>query len=368
MIFTETTLTGAFIIDLEPREDDRGASSLGPSASTSSPSTGSSRSSPRRNLAFNATKGTLRGMHFQFPPQAETKLVRGTRGAILDIIVDLRPESPTYLQHVGGRAQRRQPPRALRARALRPRLPGARGRRPRRATRSASSTRPGREGGLRYDDPRLGLEWPLPVSEISEKDAAWKLARRGRGRAEGADECLSERDGRTGGRHDHRRHRAARPARREGRPIRVGMVGAGFMGQGLTNQIVNSVPGHAHGGDLQPQARARRRRLPLLRDRRRRRSPTPRRRSTTRCAPGAAVVADDPMLLCRSDADRRDRRRDRVGRVRRPRDPRGVHARQARRADERRGRRDDRADPPGLRRARTASSSRPATATSPACR
>ena len=53
------------------------------------------------NVAFNRFKGTLRGMHFQYPPAAETKLVRAIRGSILDIIVDLRPESPTYLQHVG---------------------------------------------------------------------------------------------------------------------------------------------------------------------------------------------------------------------------------------------------------------------------
>ena len=52
------------------------------------------------NVAHNIHKGTVRGMHFQFPPAAETKLVRCTRGAILDIIVDLRPESPTYLQHI----------------------------------------------------------------------------------------------------------------------------------------------------------------------------------------------------------------------------------------------------------------------------
>jgi len=52
------------------------------------------------NVAFNIKKGTLRGMHFQFPPAPETKLVRCTRGAILDIIVDLRPESATYLQHI----------------------------------------------------------------------------------------------------------------------------------------------------------------------------------------------------------------------------------------------------------------------------
>src|SRR5204863_491184 len=52
------------------------------------------------NIASNRLKGTLRGMHFQCPPACETKIVRCTRGAILDIIVDLRPESPTYLQHI----------------------------------------------------------------------------------------------------------------------------------------------------------------------------------------------------------------------------------------------------------------------------
>ena len=96
MIFTETKLEGRFIIDLERREDNRGffarafcqhefeAHGLKPVIA-------------QANIAFNTEKGTLRGMHFQFPPAAETKLVRCTRGAILDIIVDLRPESPTYL-------------------------------------------------------------------------------------------------------------------------------------------------------------------------------------------------------------------------------------------------------------------------------
>src|ERR1700690_2967864 len=99
MIFTDTALPGAYIIDLEPRADSRGffarafcqhefeAHGLKPMIA-------------QANIAFNHKKGTLRGMHFQFPPAPETKLVRATRGAILDFIVDLRPESPTYLQHV----------------------------------------------------------------------------------------------------------------------------------------------------------------------------------------------------------------------------------------------------------------------------
>ena len=99
MIFTETKLTGAFILDIERREDSRGffarafcqhefeAHGLKPIIA-------------QANIAYNRKKGTVRGMHFQFPPSAETKLVRCTRGAILDIIVDLRPESPTYLEHI----------------------------------------------------------------------------------------------------------------------------------------------------------------------------------------------------------------------------------------------------------------------------
>src|SRR5829696_7567923 len=99
MLFTETKLKGAYIIDLERREDPRGffarvfcqneftAHGLKPVIA-------------QANIAFNLKKGTLRGMHFQYPPAAETKVVRCTRGAILDIIVDLRPESPTYLQHI----------------------------------------------------------------------------------------------------------------------------------------------------------------------------------------------------------------------------------------------------------------------------
>ena len=92
MNFTETRLTGAFIIELERRENSRGffartfcqkefaAHGLKPIIA-------------QANLASNAKVGTVRGMHFQYPPAAETKIVRCTRGAILDIIVDLRPES-----------------------------------------------------------------------------------------------------------------------------------------------------------------------------------------------------------------------------------------------------------------------------------
>ena len=99
MIFTETKLKGAFIIDLERREDARGFFARA-FCQNEFEAHGLKPIIAQANIAFNIRKGTLRGMHFQYPPAAETKLVRCTRGAILDIIVDLRPESPTYLQHV----------------------------------------------------------------------------------------------------------------------------------------------------------------------------------------------------------------------------------------------------------------------------
>src|SRR5204863_5668618 len=99
MIFTETRLKGAYILDLERREDSRGyfARSF---CQKQFEAHGLKPVIAQANLAYNLKQGTVRGMHFQFPPAAETKLVRCTRGAILDIIVDLRPESPTYLQHI----------------------------------------------------------------------------------------------------------------------------------------------------------------------------------------------------------------------------------------------------------------------------
>lgn len=171
MIFTETKLKGAFVIDLERREDDRGFFAR-TFCQKEFAEHGLKPVIAQANLAFNKRKGTLRGMHFQFPPHAETKLVRATRGAILDIIVDLRPESPTYLQHVEVELT------ADNHRALYVPERFAHGY---QALEDATETSyqvgefyaPGTEGGLSPFDPRLALKWPLPVSVISPKDAAW---------------------------------------------------------------------------------------------------------------------------------------------------------------------------------------------------
>ena len=173
MIFTETKLKVAFIIDIERREDSRGffARSF---CQHEFEDHGLKPVIAQANLAFNHKKGTLRGMHFQFPPSAETKLVRATRGAILDIIVDLRPESPTYLQHIAVELNEDN------SRALYVPERFAHGYQVLRDQTETSYQvgefyTPGCEGGLMYNDPRLNLVWPLPVAVISDKDLAWKL-------------------------------------------------------------------------------------------------------------------------------------------------------------------------------------------------
>ena len=171
MIFTETKLKGAFVIDLERRADERGFFAR-TFCQHEFRDHGLKPIIAQANVASNHKKGTLRGMHFQYPPMAETKLVRCTRGAILDIIVDLRPESPTYLQHVAVELTEEN----MRALYVPERF--AHGY---QTLRDGTDTSyqvgefyaPNTEGGLRHDDPRLGLAWPLPVSVISPKDQAF---------------------------------------------------------------------------------------------------------------------------------------------------------------------------------------------------
>jgi dTDP-4-dehydrorhamnose 3,5-epimerase len=173
VIFTETKLKGAFIIDLERRQDSRGFFARA-FCEKEFQAHGLKPFIAQANIAHNHKKGTLRGMHFQYPPAAETKLVRCTRGAILDIIVDLRPESPTYLQHIAVELNEDN------QRALYVPERFAHGYQVLRDNTDTSYLvgefyTPEAEGGLRYDDPRLGLRWPLPVSVISEKDQKFEL-------------------------------------------------------------------------------------------------------------------------------------------------------------------------------------------------
>lgn len=100
MIFTETSLRGAFIIDIDKHEDERGffARSW---CQRDFEAHGLTPRLAQCNISFNSVNGTLRGMHYQAKPYEEAKLIRCTMGAIHDVIVDIRPDSPSFRQHVG---------------------------------------------------------------------------------------------------------------------------------------------------------------------------------------------------------------------------------------------------------------------------
>jgi len=100
MIFRETSLLGAFIAELNPMSDARGFFARSWCADEFK-NHGLNPRLVQCNVSYNRKKGTLRGMHFQVAPFEEAKVVRCTSGAIFDVIVDLRPESPTYRQHIG---------------------------------------------------------------------------------------------------------------------------------------------------------------------------------------------------------------------------------------------------------------------------
>ena len=173
MIFKETPLRGAFVVELERREDPRGFFARA-FCQNEFKANGLKPIIAQVNVARSRQKGTLRGMHFQYLPAAEAKLVRCMRGAILDVIVDLRPESPTYLQHFSAELNEDNqhalyvPERFAHGYQVLCDDSDASYSADEFYTHSA-------EGGLRYNDPRLGLTWPLPVTSISDKDLSFPL-------------------------------------------------------------------------------------------------------------------------------------------------------------------------------------------------
>jgi dTDP-4-dehydrorhamnose 3,5-epimerase len=171
MIFTETELKGAYIIDLERREDDRGFFAR-TWCQNEFEAHGLVARIVQANTSYNKLKGTLRGMHYQRAPYAETKLVRAVRGAIVDVIVDLRPDSPTYKRWIGVELT------ADNRRALFVPEGFAHGFQTLEDNTDVSYQvsafyTPGAEGGARYNDPSFDIQWPLPISVISDKDATW---------------------------------------------------------------------------------------------------------------------------------------------------------------------------------------------------
>ena len=171
MVFAHTGLTGAFVVDLAPIQDERGffarswcrrefeAHGLNPRV-------------VQCNVSFNRSKGTLRGMHYQIAPHEEAKLVRCTQGAIHDVVVDLRPRSGTYLKSFGTVLS------SDNRRAMYVPEGFAHG----FLTLSDQSEvfyqmsefyAPEAARGIRWNDPALGIEWPGPVLVISERDRSY---------------------------------------------------------------------------------------------------------------------------------------------------------------------------------------------------
>jgi dTDP-4-dehydrorhamnose 3,5-epimerase len=171
MKFSETDLPGAFVIELEPFHDDRGFFARGWCQSEFEKA-GLVNKVCQVNVSFNKVAGTLRGMHYQIPPHCETKLIRCVRGALYDVIIDLRAGSTTHGQWFGIELS------AENRKMLYVPEQFAHGfitlADETEATYQVSEFyTPGSERGIRYDDPRFAIEWPAAVKVISEKDQNW---------------------------------------------------------------------------------------------------------------------------------------------------------------------------------------------------
>ena len=174
MIFNEAPIAGVFTIEPKLLEDDRGFFAR-MFCQNEFESHGLEGKFLQCNLSYNGFKGTVRGMHFQKSPNEEVKLVRCTRGAIFDVVVDFRKESPTYLQWFGAElseSNRRMlyVPRGF-AHGYQTLSEGAEV-----FYQVSEFYTPGSEGGLNWQDPAFAIDWPIKQAKhISDKDANWPL-------------------------------------------------------------------------------------------------------------------------------------------------------------------------------------------------
>ena len=169
MRFTELAISGAYLIDVDPIEDSRGffakVLSIEELQQYGWPS-----NILQVNNSYNHQKGTLRGLHYQIPPHQEAKLIRVIQGALWDVIVDLRPNSPTFGEWTSltlSASQRNMilvPPGC--AHGLMTLVDHTE-----MMYFVSENYHPASERGIRWDDPTFGIEWPMPPTVISEKDA-----------------------------------------------------------------------------------------------------------------------------------------------------------------------------------------------------
>ncbi|MGR4067808.1 dTDP-4-dehydrorhamnose 3,5-epimerase [Halomonas sp. LR3S48] len=173
MQFIQTDLKDAYLVELEPRGDDRGFFARTMCREEFS-TIGINNNFVQQNTSFSAQRGTLRGLHFQKAPNGEDKLIRCIRGAIIDVIVDIRQDSPTYMQHQMFELTSRNRLQLLVPKGFAHSFMTLEDDVEVSYLVTAPYT-PSSEDGLRYDDVALGIEWPMPASVISAKDASWPL-------------------------------------------------------------------------------------------------------------------------------------------------------------------------------------------------
>ena len=173
MIFTELALRGAYVVDIDRREDERGffARSF---CREEFARHGLSTEISQCNVSFNHRKGTLRGMHYQIPPKSEAKTVRCTRGTVYDVIVDLRDGSPTWGQWISVNLSENN------SRMLYIPEGFAHGFQTLEDDSEVfyqmfAPYSPEHARGVRWDDPALRIDWPLPDLIISERDRAFPV-------------------------------------------------------------------------------------------------------------------------------------------------------------------------------------------------
>ena len=171
MKFTETELKGAYVVTLEPFVDDRGSFARA-FCREEFQDHGLEADFVQANNTVSTHRGVIRGLHYQVEPSAEVKFIRCIRGAVWDVILDMRPDSPTYLQHFGIEltAENRTAlyiPRMF-AHGYQARTDGAE-----TLYFSGSYYAPDCERGVCFDDPTAGIDWPAPPVGITAKDRSW---------------------------------------------------------------------------------------------------------------------------------------------------------------------------------------------------
>ena len=168
MIFEPTSLQGSYLVKLQPIQDERGFF-VRTFCKKEFKDIGHDKEFVQMNQSYNKLKGTLRGMHFQLTPHQEIKLVRCIAGSVYDVIIDLRKNSPTYLHFFGAELSADNfcmmyvPEgfaHGFQTLADHTSL----------VYHHTAYYAPGSEGGLRFDDQRIGIEWPMAPTSISEKD------------------------------------------------------------------------------------------------------------------------------------------------------------------------------------------------------